>query len=340
MRPDGEAVVDVSGLTVTTESEPSAELVTRVSLQLRKGEMVGLVGESGSGKTTMAMAIAELLPPGIRRTAGTVRVLGQDLDALSPRRRGDLLGRGVALVFQDPSASLNPVRRVGPQMIESIRFHGRVPKREALARAASRLRDVGIEDPERVLRSYPDMLSGGMTQRVVIAMGLLADPAVLIADEPTTALDVRVQASVLELLAGLNRDAGVAVLLVSHNIAAVAAHCHRVLVMYAGTIVEELPTAQLADAARHPYTRALVGSVPTLGMSRGTELPTIPGSPPDPFAERVGCPFAARCPAVLDRCRDEMPPMVELAPGHAVACWAVHQEPAARNSDTARGVAC
>ncbi|PZF82362.1 ABC transporter ATP-binding protein [Jiangella anatolica] len=319
-------VIGLSDLVVTTESSDPVVILRGVSLTVRAGELVGLVGESGSGKSTVALAIADLLPEGVVRASGSVRVNGEALDALPAKRRGALLGRKVALVLQDPSASLNPVRRIGPQMIEVLRFHFGVSRAEALRLAADRLREVGIDDPGRVLASYPDMLSGGMKQRVVIAMGLLAGPEVVIADEPTTALDVRVQASVLDLLVRLNSEKDVAILLVSHNIVAVGEYCDRVIVMYAGTIVESLAAADLMASARHPYTRALIGSVPSLETPTQAELPTIPGSPPDPGDVLAGCPFEPRCPLARARCATELPRRIALDESHTVACWAVEEE--------------
>ncbi|MFE6977943.1 dipeptide/oligopeptide/nickel ABC transporter permease/ATP-binding protein [Streptomyces sp. NPDC057682] len=293
--------------------------VRGVTLSLRRGEAVGLVGESGSGKSLTALAVADLLPYGARTSRRTLRVLGTDPASLSRKERDRHLGTGLALVFQNPASALNPALRISTQLTEAVRTHRGAGRTEALRQAAQALRRVGL-DPA-LLRVRPYQLSGGQRQRVMIAAGLMTRPGLIIADEPTTALDTTVQRQILRLLTGIRREDGTAVLFISHDIALVGEFCERVLVMYAGTVVEALPADRLADGARHPYTRALVASVPALTADRDTPLPTVPGPPPDLRAPAPGCPFAPRCPRRVERCAEEAPPTVEPAAGHRVACW-------------------
>ncbi|MFN8050729.1 MAG: ABC transporter ATP-binding protein [Acidimicrobiales bacterium] len=310
-------VLELANLTVSFGTgRHRVTVVHGVDLRIERGEIVGVVGESGSGKTLTAMAATDLLPSGAQREASTWRFEGNDLTAVGRAGRAAALGGRLGVVFQDPMSSLNPARRVGAQMADTSRFWGRRSKREAHDDAIDRLRRVRIAAPERRVDDHPHEFSGGMRQRAMIAMGLMSTPSLIVADEPTTALDVTVQADVMALLAELNREQGTAVLLVSHNIALVSEICHRVVVMYAGRVVEQLPADRLALDARHPYTRALIGSVPTLDADLSQALPTIGGAPPDPSRLPPGCAFADRCPLVSDRCRVERPPLVD-----DVACW-------------------
>ena len=295
------------------------EVVHGVDLCIDAGEIVGMVGESGSGKSVTATAASALLPGAARMSTAAWRFEGTDLASADRRQLGDALGGKLAVVFQDPMSSLNPARRVGAQMSDVVRVHGGRSRREALADAVDRLRRVRIASPERRVHEHPHQFSGGMRQRAMIAMGLMATPSLLVADEPTTALDVTVQAEIMELIRELNETMGTAVLLVSHNIALIAEVCSRVLVMYAGRIVEELPASELTSAARHPYTRALMDAVPRFDTSRSEPLATIPGAPPDPAEPVAGCPFAPRCPWVEDRCRVVEPQLVRIGSG-SVAC--------------------
>jgi oligopeptide/dipeptide ABC transporter ATP-binding protein len=300
--------------------------VDGVSLQVAAGEAVGIVGESGSGKTLTALAAAGLVPdPGVV-TADRLEVTGVRLTGRPERELRRLLGTSLAMVFQDPSTSLNPSMRVGAQLAEVATVHQRVSRREAMRRAVERLRLVRISAPQRRARQHPHELSGGMRQRAMVGMGLMGDPVLVIADEPTTALDVTVQRQVLRLLHRVQHDSGVAVLLISHDIAVVSLLCQRVLVMYAGRVVEDLPATRLAHA-RHPYTRALIASVPDLGTDLARPLATIPGRPPEPVAGRTGCAFAPRCPYATDRCRTEDPQLAPPVGGHRVACWHPREVP-------------
>lgn len=291
------------------------QAVRGVSLDIRAGEAVGLVGESGSGKTLSALALADLVPHPGQVRARTLRFDGHDL------RTEPGPGMGLAMVFQDPMASLNPALRVGRQLAEVAEVHLGASRARAAARAVDRLGAVRIPEPERRARQRPHEYSGGMRQRAVIAMGLMGEPKLVIADEPTTALDVSVQRQVLDLLAEVREDSGAALLLISHDLAVVSQVCERILVMYGGLIVEELPVSALAAGAAHPYTRALVGAVPTMTTEPGTDLVTIPGRPPEPGATGPGCPFAPRCARVRERCRTDAPALTPTGPDRKVACW-------------------
>jgi peptide/nickel transport system ATP-binding protein/peptide/nickel transport system permease protein len=318
--PEGaERVLDVRGLTVAF---PGGSVPVRdVSITVEPGEIVGIVGESGSGKSLTAMAIAELLPPRAQATSERRLLFGQDVPSLGTARRRRLLGRSLAIVYQDPMASLNPALRVGRQLGEVAEVHEGLSRREARRRAVERLRSVRIGSPDRRVRNYPHELSGGMRQRVMIAMGLMGTPQLIIADEPTTALDVTVQQQILKLLDDVGASTGAAAILISHDIAVVSQLCRRVLVMYAGRVVEELDVPTLVHQPAHPYTAALLASVPTMESDRERPLVSIPGRAVGPFDHSPGCPFAPRCPAASDRCRTDLPLLTPLASGHRVACW-------------------
>ncbi|MER8047700.1 dipeptide/oligopeptide/nickel ABC transporter permease/ATP-binding protein [Streptomyces sp. NPDC094032] len=318
---DGEpdAALDVRGLSVTFPS--GARPVRDLSLTVRQGEIVGLLGESGSGKSLTAAAIGGLVPYPGRVDARRLRLHGQDVDALPEKERRKLLGTSLAMIFQDPMASLNPALRIGGQLAEVSVVHQGATRTDAWQRAIDRLGHVGLPDPERTARMHPHQLSGGMRQRAVIAMGLMGAPRLIIADEPTTALDVTVQRQILRLLREVTRETGAGVLFITHDIALASELCDRVAVMYAGTIVEELETSRLADGALHPYTRALLGSVPTMDTDRTVPLTGIPGTQPAPADLGPGCTFADRCASATDQCRTERPVLVEHAAGHRAACW-------------------
>ncbi|MYY04443.1 ATP-binding cassette domain-containing protein [Streptomyces sp. SID4913] len=317
---EGGTVLQVDDLTVELPT-PGGTIrpVRGVSLSLRPGEIVGLVGESGSGKSLTALAIADLLPYGARVSRRTLRLLGADLAALTPKERDRHLATGLSVIFQNPASALNPALRIGTQLTEAVRTHRGASRAQATAQAVDALRRVGL--PPAVLRSRPHQLSGGQRQRVMIAAGLMVRPGLIIADEPTTALDVTVQRQITRLLTDIRRDTSAAILFISHDIALVGEFCERVLVMYAGTVVEALPAARLADRTRHPYTRALVTSVPDLTADRDRPLPTVEGAPPDPLAPAPGCPFEPRCPRRQDLCAEQAPPLDDLGAGHRVACW-------------------
>ena len=312
-------VLDLRGLTVAF---PGGSVPVRdVSITVEPGEIVGIVGESGSGKSLTAMAIAELLPARAQSTSERRLLFGGDLSLLGKTGRRRLLGRSLAIVYQDPMASLNPALNVGRQLGEVAEVHEGLSRREARKRSVERLRSVRIGSPERRVRNYPHELSGGMRQRVMIAMGLMGTPQLIIADEPTTALDVTVQQQILKLLDDAGTSTGAAAILISHDIAVVSQLCRRVLVMYAGRVVEELDVPTLVRRPAHPYTAALLASVPTMDSDRERPLVSIPGRAVGPFDHSPGCPFAPRCPAASDRCRSELPVLRPLESGHHVACW-------------------
>jgi peptide/nickel transport system permease protein len=318
---DGDAVLRVEGLSVTFPGpEGGLTPVRDVSIQVRPGERVGIVGESGSGKSLTVRASAQLVEAPGTVTAALIEVDGTDLASLPASERERHLATSVAMVFQDPLSSLNPALRVGRQVTEAAEIYLDLPPEEVRRRAVERFRELGIAGGARRLRQYPHELSGGMRQRAVIAMGLMNEPRIILADEPTSALDVTVQRQVLRKLRQVNEERGTAIVLISHDIAVVGAFCERVLVMYAGRIVEELDTAALADAA-HPYTRALVAAVPDMAMSRDRPLAAIPGQPPAVAEAPAGCSFAARCPFATQRCHAERPPLSALADRHRAACW-------------------
>ncbi|MBI1775189.1 MAG: ABC transporter ATP-binding protein [Proteobacteria bacterium] len=296
--------------------------VDGVSFHLGRGETLGIVGESGSGKSVTALSIMRLLEPPSRVVKGEIVFRGKNIVAM---REGDvraLRGTGIAMVFQDPMTSLNPVLRIARQLIEAMLVHGKLTLAGARAHAIKLLRRMGITQPERLIESYPHQFSGGMRQRVMLAIGFANEPTLLIADEPTTALDVTIQAQILDLLRELNADFGTAILLISHDLGVIANVCDRVVVMYAGEIVEEAPTAALLADPLHPYTWALINAVPRIDRHIKGErrLTTIEGAPPDPMARPAGCRFAARCPFRIARCT-EHPELIEVAPGRLSRCW-------------------
>ena len=290
------------------------EAVRDASLRIGAGECVGIVGESGSGKTQLCLAAMGLLPPNAQ-VAGVVRFAGAPGDAVRSVR-----GERIAMVFQYPQTALTPHLRIGSQMAEVLVHHRGVPRASAREAARAMLARVGIRDPDRCLRRYPHELSGGMRQRVLIATSLLCAPQLLIADEPTTALDVTVQAQVLELLARLRREQRMAILLVSHDLAVVAGLAARIVVMYAGRIVEEAPSGALFQSPRHPYTAALIACAPNPDGPVPARMATLPGQPPGATARFAGCPFVSRCDRSTERCRHEPPPMVALGDGRRYAC--------------------
>jgi peptide/nickel transport system ATP-binding protein len=306
----------VSFPTAAGHSQP----VDDVSFTINRGETLALVGESGCGKSLTSLAILRLLPPPGRIDDGSVIRLGEtDVLALEGEPLRQIRGRRVGMVFQDPMTSLNPVFTVGDQIAEGILAHFPVSRREARARAEALLAEVGIADPRERMKNYPHQMSGGMRQRVMIAIALSAEPELLIADEPTTALDVTVQAQILEVLDRLKAARGMAVLLITHDLGIVAGRADRVAVMYAGRIVEESPTTGLFSNPSHPYTQGLFASMPRLSGPVG-QLAPIKGMVPAPTAWPKGCRFNPRCPSAMPKCSSE-PPIVQLAAGHWMRCW-------------------
>ena len=303
-----------------------ARAVDGVDLTVGEGETVGLVGESGCGKSVTALAVLRLVePPGHIAHGSSVRLEGRDLLALGPKEIRAVRGNHVALVFQDPLSALNPVLRIGAQIAEAIRAHEPVSRSTARWRAVEMLAAVVIPDAERRAAAYPHQLSGGMRQRVLLAMALACRPKLLLADEPTTALDVTIQAEILELLDALQQKLGMAVLLITHNLGIVAERTRRVYVMYAGQVVEEAPTERLFAHPAHPYTEGLLAAIPRL-EERRARLRAIPGQVPPATAWPAGCRFHPRCPHAWERCRAEEPPLLEAGSGQRARCWLI-QEP-------------
>ncbi len=312
------AVLQVSGLTTRFRTGyGTVTAVDGVSFTVGRGETLGLVGESGSGKSVTAMSVLRLVAPPGRIEAGRVELNGVDLLSLDEEGMRQRRGTQAGLVFQNPMTALNPVFSIGWQMGEVLRAHGRGDAGAGAVHQA--LAAVGMPDPQRQAASFPHQMSGGMRQRVVIAMGMLNESQLLIADEPTTALDVTIQAQVLQLMKKLTHDHGTALLLITHNMGVIARMCDRVAVMYAGEIVEEAPVRELFADSRHPYTRGLLRSIPRVDQPRG-RLPTLPGAPPDMGALPGGCRFRERCGFAQQRCQAH-PDLLAIAPGHSTRCW-------------------
>ena len=299
----------------------SVTAINEISFDIGKGEILGLVGESGCGKSVTSLSIMRLLNfTSGKVTKGEVIFDGKDLQKLSEKEMREIRGGKMSMIFQEPMSSLNPAMRIDKQMIEGIRLHTNLSKQEARERAAKILQQVGIPDPERVLKNYPHQLSGGMSQRVMIAMAMSCNPQLLIADEPTTALDVTIQAQILELMKKIQQEEGMSILLITHDLGVVAEMCTRVIVMYAGEIVEEAPVEVLFNNPTHPYTEGLIASVPKLG-SGVKVLPSIPGSVPDLSMLPKGCRFAPRSKYATERCHNEEPDLFEVSEHQKCRCW-------------------
>ena len=295
--------------------------VDGVNLQVKPGEMVGVVGESGSGKSVTALSVLRLVPPPGRIVGGSITYQGRDVFALNKSELRDFRGGDVSMVFQDPMSSLNPALRIGIQIEEAMQAHRRFSRSEAKLRVPLLLRRVRMPDPERSMRSFPHQLSGGMRQRAMIAMALANEPGLVIADEPTTALDVTIQAQVLEQLRELNRQSGTAILLITHNMAVVASLCTWVVVMYAGRVVEQGPTDQIFQSPQHPYTWSLLRSIPRIDTGHDGALLAISGTPPDLTDLPIGCRFSPRCPFSVERCVGHEPDLIDVGPAHSSRCW-------------------
>jgi peptide/nickel transport system ATP-binding protein len=316
-----ETLIDVRNLTTVFETEQGgARVVDGVSFRVDSAEAVGLVGESGCGKSVTALSIMRLISPPGWIAGGEILFEGRDLLALSEKEMRKVRGNKISIVFQEPLTSLNPVFTCGEQVREAIALHQKVSRSESKARAIEMLRLVRIPDPEKRYGAYPHQMSGGMRQRVMIAMALSCEPRLLIADEPTSALDVSVQGQVIELLCELKARLHMAVLLITHDLAVVAQMASRVIVMYAGSIVEEAPVRELFAATAHPYTRGLLGSIARLAQRSGP-LSTIPGNVPDPFGLPPGCRFSDRCPRRFEKCSQAEPPLIDVSPAHRSRCW-------------------
>jgi len=318
-------LLEIKNLSVEFPGTPTPLVaVHELGFGLARGEVLGLVGESGSGKSVTSLAIMRLLPPqaiirGEIRFAANDRA-PQDLLQLGAEEIRDLRGSGISMIFQEPMTALNPVMRVGEQIAEAVRAHSLISREESWKRAVEALREVAIPDPERRASDYPHQLSGGMRQRVMIAMAVVNRPQLLIADEPTTALDVTIQAQILDLLAELRAKFGLTMLFISHDLAVISKVADRVAVMYAGNLVELAPRAEIFSTAAHPYTRGLLKAVPTLKTARGRPLETIEGTVPPLREVPPGCGFEPRCHLRVPECARALPPLIEIAPGHWARC--------------------
>ena len=326
-----EVLLDVRGLRTHFHTSGGViRAVDGVSWDVRKGETVALVGESGCGKSVSALSVMRLVSrPAGRIEAGEILFKGRNLLALSEEEMRQVRGREIGMIFQEPMTSLNPVLTVGRQLTEPLEIHLNMNRTESQARAVELLSLVGIPDGARRLRQFPHQFSGGMRQRIMIAMALACNPALILADEPTTALDVTIQAQILELMKSLSRRLGVAILMITHNLGVVARYADRVNVMYAGKIVERASAREIYANPRHPYTLGLLRSVPRLDEPRRAKLQPISGQPPDLSRLPPGCSFAPRCAYVVERCRHEVPPLDAVVADHVSACWLARDLPTA-----------
>jgi oligopeptide/dipeptide ABC transporter ATP-binding protein len=296
--------------------------VNGVSFNLEEGETLGVVGESGCGKSVTMLSMLRLIPiPPARVDKGEAWFMGRDLLKMNPAEIRSVRGAQIGMVFQDPMTSLNPVLTVGRQLTEPLETHQNLSRDDARARATELLEMVGIPSARARLDDYPHQFSGGMRQRVMIAMALACTPQLLIADEPTTALDVTIQAQIVELVKRLREKMGMSIIWITHDLGLVAGLAHRLMVMYAGFIVERAPTKKIYASPQHPYTHGLLGSLPRVDESQNRRLVNIEGSPPDLLTNPTNCPFAPRCPYAYDRCREENPLLMPAEPDHEVACW-------------------
>jgi oligopeptide/dipeptide ABC transporter ATP-binding protein len=320
---------------VSAQGKRVVRAVDEVSLAINAGETLGIVGESGSGKSTLALTILRVLPPAARIVGGRILFEGEDLVEKSDAQMREIRGKRIAMILQDPMASLNPLFTIGNQVAEPIRVHEKASRGSAWARACELLKSVRIPSPETRVKQYPHEMSGGMRQRIVGAIGISCEPRLLIADEPTTSLDLTIQAQYLNLLRELQREHGLALIFITHNLGIVAKMCDQLAVMYAGRLVESGPVSRIFNAPAHPYTEALLNSIPRMS-DWDQRLTAIAGQPPDLAALPSGCAFAQRCPRAFDRCRREAPPAFNLGGGQTARCW-LAAETGAESAELAAG---
>ncbi len=321
---------------VSAQGTRVVRAVDEVSLRVAAGETLGIVGESGSGKSTLALTLLRVLPPAARIVSGRMLFEGEDLVAKSDAEMQEIRGKKIAMILQDPMASLNPLFTIGNQVAEPIEVHEHLPRKAAWERARALLKAVRIPSPEARVRQYPHEMSGGMRQRIVGAIGISCEPRLLIADEPTTSLDLTIQAQYLNLLRELQREHGLALIFITHNLGIVAKMCDQLAVMYAGRVVESGPVSRIFNAPAHPYTKALLNSIPRMGEP-DQRLTAIEGQPPDLSALPPGCAFAPRCPQATARCREAAPPAFAPEEGRLARCWLA--EPVAVGADYRVGAA-
>lgn len=316
-------LLDVTNLKTRFRTpEGTVYAVNGVSFHLEDGETLAVVGESGCGKSVTMLSLLGMIPiPPGEIASGSALYQGRDLLKLKDAQLEDIRGKEIAMIFQDPMTSLNPVLTIGRQISEAMCTHTNMSKKQVRERALDLLRAVGISDPARCLDEYPHQFSGGMRQRVMIAMALSCEPALLIADEPTTALDVTIQAQIVELVIRLREEMGMTIIWITHDLGVIASLADRVIVMYAGFIVEEAKVDDIYDDPRHPYTLALLAALPRVDHRRKQRLKSIPGAPPNLLIEPHGCPFAVRCEFAFDHCREENPQLISIANEHQIACW-------------------
>ena len=315
------SLLEIENLRTTFDTHVGqVQAVRGVNLRVGEGETVGIVGETGCGKSVSMLSVLHLLPDYARISADTMRFDGTDLTKLSPRMFRKISGDQIGMIFQDPMTSLNPLFTIGDQLVEPLRIHKGMSKAKAREVVLERLRMVEIPDPESRMKQYPHELSGGMRQRIMIAMAIMCNPRLIIADEPTTALDVTIQAQILDLLVSLQKQLGTAVIMITHDLGVIAGMCSRVLVMYGGVVVEEGTVREIFYEPRHPYTWGLLRSIPQKSGVKKKLVP-IPGSPPDLIAPPPGCPFAARCPHAMNVCTSALPEMRPLSDSHCARCY-------------------
>ena len=320
-------MLDIQDLHVRFRSAPAGkEAVKGISLHMNAGEILGLVGESGSGKTVTAMALAGLLSNAKVELSGHIFFEGLDLLRASRETVRSMRGKDIAVVFQEPMTSMDPVMRIGPQVEEALLVHTDLGPEERRARALQAMADAELPDPETVYRKYPHELSGGMLQRAMVAAAIISEPKLLICDEPTTALDVTIQAQIMDLLKELKSKIHAGIILITHDLGVVAGIADRMAVMYAGKIVETGTAREIFYEHRHPYTSALLKSLPSLSSRKESRLTSIPGTPPDLLHPPHGCGFGARCKHRMQICKDEQPPEFEISPGHCASCWLLHPD--------------
>ena len=322
-----ETILEIKDLCVEFQTvEGVVHAVDHLNYTLHKGEKLGIVGESGSGKSVSSLGMMQLIPnPPGRITGGEILYHGKDLVKASEKEMQKIRGNEISMIFQEPMTSLNPIIKCGKQIAESLRLHRGMKKKEAMEEAVRMMRAVGIANPEVRAHEYPHQMSGGMRQRVMIAMALACQPQILIADEPTTALDVTIQAQILDLIRELNESMGTSVVFITHDLGVVSELCDTVIVMYTGHIVEQAPGKELFESPKHPYTKGLLNAIPKITRERNP-LETIEGMVPNPTERIEGCSFSPRCPYATDQCRKAEPPMAELSDGRLVRCWQYAKE--------------
>lgn len=322
-----ETILEIKDLCVEFQTvEGVVHAVDHLNYTLHKGEKLGIVGESGSGKSVSSLGMMQLIPnPPGRITGGEILYHGKDLVKASEKEMQKIRGNEISMIFQEPMTSLNPIIKCGKQIAESLRLHRGMKKKEAMEEAVRMMRAVGIANPEVRAHEYPHQMSGGMRQRVMIAMALACQPQILIADEPTTALDVTIQAQILDLIRELNESMGTSVVFITHDLGVVSELCDTVIVMYTGHIVEQAPVKELFESPKHPYTKGLLNAIPKITRERNP-LETIEGMVPNPTERIEGCSFSPRCPYATDQCRKAEPPMAELSDGRLVRCWQYAKE--------------